>query len=80
MRKEWISTRWLQLFSGVRLPLIVLAFCLSCSRAGKQRTGFVVVETSSAYREPLLFLVSSFPRLLLTEAECISSMLERSIL
>ena len=33
----------------------VLAFCLSRSRVEKQRTGFVVVETSSAYREPLLF-------------------------
>ena len=55
MRKERISTRWFQLFSGVRVPLMFWLFAFLVAALEKQRTGFVVVETSSAYREPLLF-------------------------
>jgi hypothetical protein len=54
VRKERISTRWFQLFSGVRVPLMFWLFAFLVAALEKQRTGFVVVETSSAYREPLL--------------------------
>jgi hypothetical protein len=43
-----------QLFSGVRLTLTLWLFAFLVAALEKQRTGFVVVETSSAYREPLL--------------------------